>query len=402
MDTSTLIQEHSWRVALLVFFLSWIVHRFADALTAARDGASGMGTNSCCLLLLLGASGVVILNWIRREAAFILLRKELPPGKLGFPVVGTIPHLLLDTGSYMPNTAKRFGDIFTDNGLVFSVVTTREEAIAWLWNTERKGCTVADWPFAIRQLLGKGAIANTNGKRHRALRKIMEPAFTPQATRDYLEVIDGVTRKTLQEWSAGPPTEDCGDDKQQMFHPSEEFKSFSLRLFFVAAFGKEGDPQMVDQLHTDFKLWIDGFGSLIPYRIPGTQFYKSMAARDRILDLCEQIVNRFKAENPGGSGRAKTTMMGRACYGVDEEGKPMALDDLKDNILNMVSDVVNCAALEATGRCASRLSCRSLQVTTQPTLQWERQSTTYANIPKSTRLYTRKRNHSRNPLTLMS
>jgi len=216
--------------------------------------------------------------------------------------------------------------MYTDNGFAFMVSTTTEEAISWLWNAERKGTTTQDWPPSISRLLGAGAVSNNEGKRHRALRRILEPAFAPKATRDYLEVIDMVTCKHLDEWASS----------SQRFHKSEVFKMYALRLFFVAAFGREGDLAVLHQLHADFKIWLQGFASPIAYRIPGTQFYKSMAARDRILQLVEEMILQFKKENPKESERAKTTMMGRACYGVDEEGNPMKMEDMKDNILNMI------------------------------------------------------------------
>lgn len=338
IDGFDLFQDHSPRVALIIGLIALSIHSF----TVSLDGSSEERSTLSMLLknaqlVVSGLCTLVFMNWFRLEISLIQMRKGLPPGKLGYPIVGTLPHIFQDLACYWPKKLKQYGSVFTDNGFAFQVVTTQEDAIAWLWNTERKGGMVSDWPPTIQQLLGKGAISNLNGKRHKALRRVMEPAFTPKATRDYLETIDQVTCKTLTEWSAAPSeTTDSSGKTSPPFHPSEEFKSFSLRLFFVAAFGEEGDPKLVEKLHADFKLWVDGFAAIIPLRIPGLQLYKSMAARDRIRGMCEDMILKFKAENPKGSDRANKTMMGRACCGVDEEGNPMGMEDLKDNVLNMV------------------------------------------------------------------
>ena len=61
-----------------------------------------------------------------------------------------------------------------------------------------------------------------------------------------------------------------------------------------------------------------------------------MNARDRILVTVEQLIETFKRENPPESERAQKSMMGRVCYGTDEDGNPIDPEDLKDNVLNMI------------------------------------------------------------------
>ena len=52
--------------------------------------------------------------------------------------------------------------------------------------------------------------------------------------------------------------------------------------------------------------------------------------------LVEVLVQKFKQENPLGSERAQKSMMGRVCYGTDEEGNAMDAETLNDNVLNMI------------------------------------------------------------------
>lgn len=267
---------------------------------------------------------LLCLNWLKNEVMTAYRRKYLPPGDLGYPFVGEIISFFRDPSGYSRQKQKKYGDTYTDNTVALGVVFGSDKDIAWLWNTERKGKAQGMWPPHIRALLGKGAVANTAGKRHRMLRRMLEPAFAPNATRDYVEVLDKATLESLSKWST------TGD-----FHSSAEFKMFALRLFFIAGFGYV-DEDLIDQLHDDFSQWIDGFGSLVPLRIPGTLFYKAMNARDHILVTVEGLIETFKQENPPESERAQKSMMGRVCYGTDENGNPIDLEDLKDNVLNMI------------------------------------------------------------------
>jgi retinoid hydroxylase len=115
---------------------------------------------------------------------------------------------------------------------------------------------------------------------------------------------------------------------------------FALRLFFMAGFGCV-DKTAMHQLHDDFTLWIHGFGSLVtlrrmPLSRSRTRFGIAMDARDRILATVESLILKFRNKNPPSSERAQKSMMGRGCYGTDDDGNPFDMEDLKDNVLIMI------------------------------------------------------------------
>lgn len=311
VDATTLLQQHGWRVALNVACLSL-------AIRTVQSSSTSVGYYGSILAALL------CLNWLKNELILAYQRRHLPPGDLGAPFVGETLNFFLNPSSYGRAKQEKFGHTYTENTISLGVVFGNDKDISWLWNTERKGKACGMWPPHIRALLGPGAVANTSGKRHRMLRRMLEPAFAPNATRDYVAVLDEATQDSLSKWSS-----------TDSFHSSAEFKMFALRLFFIAGFGYV-DEDLIDQLHGDFSIWISGFGSLIPLRIPGTLFSKAMDARDRILVTVEKLIATFKEENPPESERAQKSMMGRVCYGTDEDGNPISLDDLKDNVLNMI------------------------------------------------------------------
>lgn len=311
MDAVTLLQQHGWRVAVIIACLSL-------AIRAVLSSGTSFGYCGSILVSLL------CLNWLKNEFSTAYKRRHLPPGDLGLPFVGETLGFFLNPSAYGRKKQAKYGDTYTENTIALGIVFGHEKDISWLWNTERKGRAQGMWPPHIRALLGKGAVANLTGKRHRMLRRMLEPAFAPNATRDYVQVLDQATQESLEKWSA-----------TDSFHSSAEFKMFALRLFFIAGFGYV-DEEWINQLHDDFSIWLSGFGSLVPLRIPGTLFSKAMNARDRILVTVETLIETFKRENPPDSERAKKSMMGRVCYGTDEDGNPMDSQDLKDNVLNLI------------------------------------------------------------------
>merc|ERR1712038_759452 len=141
---------------------------------------------------------------------------------------------------------------------------------------------------------------------------------------DYLASIDQLAQSSLKEWA-----------KTNSYISSEVFKTFAIKAFFVAGF-KNVPNDLVEKMLDEFRIWCDSLLSPIAYRIPGTAFAKGMNARERLLDIIETMILKFKAENPPESEAIKNTMMGRICYGKDEKGEVISMDVLKDNILTIV------------------------------------------------------------------
>jgi len=311
---SSLSIQHGWRLSLISSLLVAIIFELVKE-----------ENNKVYMIIWYTALSLLLLNWLRTEVKLLIHRLSLPPGTLGYPLIGDIQALIDPVPSSL-DKKKKYGNTYSQNlPIGNSVNFGNEQDITWLWNAERKGQVYSSWAPSITTLLGKNSLLNVNGKRHRALRRLLEPAFAPTAVREYLTAIDEITKSILKDWS----------NEEDMYHSSTKFKTFTLQVFFIAAFG-DVDIRLIEQLESDFKIWSTGFSSIIPRRIPGSKFASAMSARDRILALIEDLIIKFKAENPPNSKRALCSMMGRVCYGVDENGNPIDMEDLKENILLMV------------------------------------------------------------------
>jgi hypothetical protein len=207
LDVPTLFFQHSWRLAFIIASISL-------AIKSVLSSSTFKGYSWSILAFLF------CLIWFKSEVVTIYRRSTLPPGDLGYPIVGETLSFFLNPSSYGKLKQEKFGDMYTENTISLGVVLGHHVDIAWLWNSERKGRAQGMWPPHIRALLGKGAVANTLGQQHRMLRRMLEPAFTPNATRDYVNVLDQATQDYLETWAS-----------VDSFHSSSEFKMFALRLF---------------------------------------------------------------------------------------------------------------------------------------------------------------------------
>ena len=217
---------------------------------------------------------------------------------------------------------KAFGNIFLARIPILVVTLGDEEAIRWLWMNDRKHYTEVTWPPSFSKLLGPGSLSNTTGVHHKTLRRIMEPFFAPNFTRNYVAVFDQTTQQELEKWCCQPD-----------FLASNVFKLYSLRMFLVASFGA-ADEDALNELSNDFQTWLAGFMSLsLDMRIPGMAFDAAMKARDRILNRVDAMIDEFAQKHPVESEKAQNTIIGRMIYATDEMGNTLTRQERQDNTL---------------------------------------------------------------------
>ncbi|KAL3913074.1 MAG: hypothetical protein SGILL_006634 [Bacillariaceae sp.] len=272
------------------------------------------------------------------EIYFLLVqRPKLPPGSLGLPLLGDIfPLVVRYKGALLPmsfDKAKTYQSLVYINSILGNTIVTLgdSDSLTWLWNNDRKSFTESSWPPNIAALLGPTAVANLNGRHHRTLRRLMEPFYAPTFVANYMDTMIKTTDDDLEDWCKSS----SGEENEQVVS-GEVFKLYALRLFMISSFGHV-DEEELNVLHDDYKEWIGGFLTLTgTLRVSGWSFDTAMKARDRIMATIEKLMEQFLRENPDGSERAKTTVMGRMMYTKGDDGIGLTPEEIKDNLLNLI------------------------------------------------------------------
>jgi len=315
------LNEHVFKIILYSSCLAWVVVRSSE--TTAQTSLLG--------LVLQLFTGILLLWMIYNELDYFFLRltRKLPPGVFGMPIIREIYGIyqLATSGfSSLIELRRKHGSMFAT--ILFGRVNITlggQDDLQWQFMNDRKALTEISWPPNIKMLLGPGAVANQSGKYHRVLRRLLEPYFLPRFVTNYLKAMDETTMDDLERW--------CNTNS---FVSSEEFKMYALRLFYVSSFGSV-DEDKIEELHKEFTTWLNGFMSPITANFPGNPFTEAMKARDRILEIVEDLIENFEKQNPEDSERAQTTVIGRLVYGKDEDNnRMMTREEIKDNVLNII------------------------------------------------------------------
>jgi (+)-abscisic acid 8'-hydroxylase len=282
--------------------------------------SSRTSSSSSWNVLALMVGGVAALN-LYAELSYAFKRIGLPPGNSGYPVMGHMIEWIGNPRAFVTKKMRKHGFPFTVNFFMKpNFVLSSDEDVRWANVQERKGTLVPAMPDHMRDLMGRESIIFQISSDHRRLRKMFEPSFAPSAIQAYAQIIDATSKVELEKWCTK------GD-----FCSSKEWSMLAMRLFFACAFGNV-DEDSLEILTNLFSAWFEGFMAIIPFAIPGTRLYNAHRAGKEIASLLQKMVDDFKSKNLHGSPGAKTSMMGRLCYGVDDDGKTLTDEQLAENI----------------------------------------------------------------------
>ena len=298
------------------------------ALAIKKSSVSSSNMTSTSYASMLGdvvlpliVGGVATLS-LSAELNYIYKRIGLPPGNSGYPIIGHLVAWMTNPRKFMTAKAEKYGLPYTANFLMGpAIVFSSDEDIQWCIVQERKGLLVPNFPDFMENLLGRESITFQSSRDHRRLRRIFEPSFSPKAVETYVQTMDGIAKEELEKWCTRRKNEHC---------TSDDWALLAMRIFMKCALGSV-DETLLERLSSLLSTWFNGFMGL-PIAVPGTALYEGNVAGDKALRLLQQMVDAFKSENPPGSPGAENSMMGRLCYGVDDDGKTLTDEQLVTNI----------------------------------------------------------------------
>jgi cytochrome P450 len=216
---------------------------------------------------------------------------SLPPGRLGLPWLGETLALLRNPLAFLHVRERRYGPVFKSRVLGRPTVFlgSREGAEAF-YDAENISRDDAH-PYPIVDLFGGANMEMYDGDRHRALKAITRSAFGPDALAAYLPDMERLVGARLSRWSAA--TE---------FSATAELRKLAIEVICLNLLGLEPGPR-TDRICRDYGLVLRGIVS-VPLGIPGTQYGRARAARDRLLATIRRLVDARRAE-PTGDGLSR-------------------------------------------------------------------------------------------------
>ncbi|RLN04949.1 hypothetical protein C2845_PM13G19280 [Panicum miliaceum] len=220
----------------------------------------------CCATLMIGW----LLHWVYRWVNPPCIVGKLPPGSMGFPVVGETFQLFkaspsIDIPSYYRDRLKRYGPVFKTNlvgqPLVFSLDPEFNRLIF-----QQEGKLFRSWyPETANNIFGKKSITTYSGTVHKFIRSFSSKLFGAESLREVLiGELENAMRQGFPSWAARPSIE-VKDSVADMIFDLVAKKMISIELVesrelkknfedFVSQYTSLGHHL---QVHEEFVLTMD-------------------------------------------------------------------------------------------------------------------------------------------------
>uniref|UniRef100_A0A0D6QVB0 Cytochrome P450 n=1 Tax=Araucaria cunninghamii TaxID=56994 RepID=A0A0D6QVB0_ARACU len=253
-------------------------------------------------------------------------RKLLPPGSLGWPVVGeALQFLALSKADrsrdfFEERIQKYGGDIFKTSlfghptAVLYSPAGNR-----FLFSNENK-LVQNSWPDSLARLFGNSLLSKV-GDDAKVIRKMLLNFLRPEALQKFVSRVDSIVNHHLRTHWFGNP----------------QIKAFPLLkrcLFSVACslfLSLEEETQQAELYHHFIDL-LNGMLRL-PFDFPGTLYRKARIGSNHIRRMLQTVIDRRRKDLASGAVSEEQDLLSFLLCNADERGNRLADDDIKDNIM---------------------------------------------------------------------
>ncbi len=241
----------------------------------------------------------------------------LPPGELGFPVIGESLDLISDSQKFVKERGKKYGDIFKTNIFNQNIIyIIGSDPVGFLMKKENQYLEITMFP-SMEKLLGS-VVANQMGDIHKSRRQIIAQAFKPRALQEYHQNIINTTNEYLQKWQ---------EKETFAWYPELSNYTFDVGCNFLIGLSSASNTS----LKTDYENFTRGLFSLSTIPLPWTNFGKAFRSRNKILAKIEQIINN-RSSQKGEKSDALSILLSAK----DEQGNNLGLEEVKEQTLNLL------------------------------------------------------------------
>ncbi|TVU47594.1 hypothetical protein EJB05_07200, partial [Eragrostis curvula] len=292
-----------------------------------RDGPSLWAVAAAVFAVVLDVVIRIAHGWAREASLGADRRTRLPPGDMGWPVIGAMWSFLWSFKSGKPDAfigsfIQRFGRNGIYRAFMFSsptiLIATPDGCKRVLMDDDN---FVEGWPEATITLLGRYSFMNLSHEEHGRLRKLTAaPINGFDALTTYLGFIDRTVVSSLRRWSEAGEVEFLTEVRQMTF-------KIIVQIFMSAA----DDATMValERSYTDLNHGIRAMA----INLPGFAFHKALKARVKLVSVLQGVLNERRAAAAKGLSRSSRDMVDRLIEVDDENGGRLCDEQIIDILI---------------------------------------------------------------------
>jgi len=258
-----------------------------------------------------------------------LAETRLPPGPRT-PSALQLAQFIRDRLGILDRCAERYGEFFTIRfpweTLVF---TSNPDAVKQIFTGDPAIYFAGQGNDILRPFLGDYSVLLLDGAEHLRQRRLLLPPFHGERMLAYADVMRDVTLAEIERWPRGTA-----------FPIHASMQEITLEVIMRAVFGmvsgerhdrlRSSLQQLLEESSRSILVFLPflqfNLGGLTPY----ARFRRRMDDIDRML--FEEIAERRATDN----GAGRNDILSLLLQAVDEDGKPMSPQELRDELLTLL------------------------------------------------------------------
>ncbi len=246
------------------------------------------------------------------------MTQTIPPGNLGLPLIGETREFFTEP-DFAVKRHERYGSVFKTNILGQTTIFLQGAAgNRFILGNENDYLEIA-WPSSVKKLLGSSSLSLQTGHQHLSRRKILAQAFQPRALSSYVEAMNAISDRYLNQWI---------EQGTMTWYP--ELRNYTLDIACKLLVGLDNGSE--ENLGHYYETWAAGLFS-VPINLPWTAFGKALRSREKLLLEIEQLIlNRQQCLTPAQNQDALDLMLAAR----DDEGQGLSIEELKDQVLTLL------------------------------------------------------------------
>lgn len=198
------------------------------------------------------------------------------------------------------------------------------DALKAAWGAESQGAVVQKMPPDNLKLWGEESLFVTNGPKHMRLRRLLNPAFSPEQSLRAAPQIADICRRYLTRWAR---------EGEVNAGPELKLLTFEVIANVVLGFGFTGEELEANEKR--FEAYVGGLTGLpIPEWVPNSPRSLALRARAELAAVIEDSLDKMKraVESGAGVGGREGSVLHTLVLGT-EDGEKLSTQQVVDNML---------------------------------------------------------------------
>ncbi|GMH14784.1 hypothetical protein Nepgr_016625 [Nepenthes gracilis] len=213
----------------------------------------------------------------------------------------------------------RYGEIFKTHILGYPCIMLASPEAARFVLLTKASLFKPTYPKSKERLIGAAALFYQQGPCHSRLRKLVQASLSLDKIQRLIPKIEAIVTSALHSWSGG-----------RVVHTFHELKKLTFEVAILVIFGNL-NCKCKEKLKENYYILDRGYNSF-PTKIPGTKYYKSALARQRLGCLIKEIVReRLSTKRLSAKNLLDCLLSFR-----EESGKMLTDDHVVDNVIGVL------------------------------------------------------------------